>query len=137
MGFTSKTTCEHIEPEQVECTISRTIYSIIPVGSVTANRVSQAWVDRNCDEDCTYRVVLTSADGDVPVTDMYSSGYEDKRQLADEINAYLAAEDSNPVEFKSSIMSSMGIFILLPFVFFVIGVLTMTRSVFRFIGGLV
>ena len=131
MGFNSKATCEYIEPEQIDCAISRTIYSLAPVGTVTAHGVNQAWVDRNCDEDCTYRVVLTTEDGDVPVTDMYSSGYDDKRQLADDINTYLAASGSDPVEFRSSIMSSMGIFILLPILFFIIGVLTMARSFFR------
>jgi hypothetical protein len=94
--------------------------------------VEQAWIDRNCDEDCTYRIVLTTAEGDVPVSEMYSSGYGDKRQMADAINAYLEDGGSDAVDFKSG---GMGFFIAIPFIFIAIGLVTMARSVFRFIGG--
>jgi len=85
--------CDRTSPAEANCTLStatmiRTRERVIPVASMTG-----AVVDVNHGDDGdTYRVVLQTTSGSVPLTSIYSSGARAKQQAADQINSFLRYE---------------------------------------------
>jgi hypothetical protein len=79
-----------------------------------------AWVDRTCDtQGCTYRVMIASAQGDVPLTDSYFSDDLAIYANAKQINTYIAGDQLSNL----TLQTSDQLWIILPLVFVVLGVL--------------
>lgn len=83
--------CTHPEPSRVECVKEMTWLWLVPMGQATVTDVEGAWVaEAPCDEyGCTYRVVLSTGQGDVPLTDVYTSGLKWKEELVARITAFV------------------------------------------------
>lgn len=103
--------CTHPEPTQVVCIREVKWLGIVPIGEKTMRDVRGASVDENCDEDgCTYRVIVRTGEGNVPLTDYYSSGYKAKQDTADQITAYAgqSSEGTLDVSEGSVILGVLG-----------------------------
>ena len=125
--------CSRPEPSQVSCVRERRWLRSVATGSERVDGLSQAWVGESCDEDgCTYRVELATAQGEMPFTGYYSSGYDEKAVVASEINTFLA----DPRIPELEVRSDAGLFgFLLPAIFIVVGLgvaVASATSVLRF-----
>ena len=111
--------CSRPEPSQVSCTRERRWLRTFETGNERLTGLSRAWVGESCDEDgCTYRVELDTAEGQFGLTGYYSSGYDEKRILASEINTFLADPRIETLEVRSD-AGLLGF--LLPALFMTIG----------------
>lgn len=88
-------TCTRPEPAYVDCQLERTLLGY-PVGSRSLPRVSRAYLDvsESSDGD-TYRVVLVTAGGEVPLTGYYSSQWAPQWQAVRELEAFLAGSETS------------------------------------------
>lgn len=97
LGAQTTLTCERPEPRTGECTLVSANALGLNTRSQTVrlNEIQRAELQVSEDEDGdeTYRVVLRTETGEVPLTGYYSSGRDDKRQNVDRINAFL--DDGN------------------------------------------
>jgi hypothetical protein len=113
-------TCERVEPQSTRCTIQSSWLGRFPQAPRTADEVQEAYVSDSCDSDgCTYRVELLTRYGAVPVTNAYSSGYDDKARTASQINGYLGQVGAAPLQLRTDL--GMGWFVLVPILFILIG----------------
>jgi hypothetical protein len=68
-------------------------------GAVPFDRIRRAVVQSMSSSDgTTYRVALLTEDGDLPVTDAYSSGERNKKRISETINRALNLEQADPQE---------------------------------------
>jgi hypothetical protein len=66
-------------------------------GAVPLDRIRRAVVQSmNSSDGTTYRVALLTDDGDLPLTDAYSSGQSNKKRISDTINRALNIDQSDP-----------------------------------------
>ena len=88
-GTTGILQCERVEPTLVSCVKQVKWLSIVPRAEERIPGLQGAWVDESCDDSCTYRVVLITERGNVPLTDYYSSGRQSKEEKAARINRFV------------------------------------------------
>lgn len=101
-GQVSDLHCAYPEPSQLECIKEIKWLGLVPLGEENIDDVQRAWVDESCDSDgCTYRVVLTTGQGDLPLTSYYSSGERSKAETAAEINAFVAQGEGETLEIRA------------------------------------
>lgn len=83
--------CERVQPKQITCELTDKLMGISPVGKRTISNIESAEVDehRDSDGDRTYKVVLITANGPVPMTGFSSSGYGSKAAIAEKINDFI------------------------------------------------
>lgn len=95
-------TCTRPEPAYVDCQLDRTLLGY-PVGSRSLPRVSRAYLDvsESSDGD-TYRVVLVTASGEVPLTGYYSSERAPQWEAVRELEAFLASSEDASVTVYSA-----------------------------------
>ena len=118
--------CARVEARFVTCTKQTVLLGIVPMQLENIEGVQRAWVEENCDESCTYRVVLETERRTVPLTAYYTSAKQAKYAVADQINDFL-----NSGETALHIQDGTGrLGIVLPVIFMVVGV------VFFAAGGL-
>jgi hypothetical protein len=79
--------CVRPEPAEIICERRSTFLGIRLSEPQTIRDVQGAWVQENCDEGCTYRVMLTAGRSDVPLTRAYTSDERTKVETAAQINA--------------------------------------------------
>lgn len=114
--------CQRTAAERVDCERQTSLYGIVRLGGGTVYDVLSASVAESCDSDgCTYRIELITPSGLVPVTGMYSSGWEAKQRFADEINDFLADTGASQVELRFRNLSDAGLVVLVPVLFTPIG----------------
>lgn len=135
MSLSSDVICRRIESGWTDCEINRSVLYLFPINEQIVPAVEQAWVDRRCDEDCTYRVMLSSAAREVPISNMYSSGYDAKRQVADQINDYLANPGPEPLEIRASVLGGMSFLMAIPAILIIVGGIASARSILRLFRG--
>ncbi len=94
MGARTTLVCDRPEPRTGQCTLAsanalglNARSQTFPVAEVQRADLQVSVDDEDGSE--TYRVVLHTELGEVPLTDYYSSGRDDKRQNTDRINAFL------------------------------------------------
>lgn len=85
--------CTRPEPAEITCERQSTFLGIRLSEPRTIRDVRGAWVQENCDEGCTYRVMLTAGRSDVPLTGAFTSGERSKIEIAEQINAFIAGGD--------------------------------------------
>ncbi len=118
-GKVTKVTCQRAEPAQVNCVKRESWLGLIPLSETNIVNVQSAYVDEHIDSedgDLTYRVVITSDEGDVPLTSFYSGNYGNKGDTAMTINNFVAngREDSLTMTDNSGIAAAVfsGAFVL-------------------------
>jgi hypothetical protein len=119
VGQTATLKCIRAGETQSQCTLTTTWMKLSRLKEVTFSPLVSATTEESCDDDgCTYRVLLLSSTGSLPLTSVYSSGYESKQKIADQINAYVQNTDQKSLEIETN----SGFWIIAPFVFIVIGI---------------
>jgi hypothetical protein len=103
-GQVSTLQCAHTETSQVACIKQVTLLGLMPIREEMVRDVRGAWVAESCDDDgCTYRVVLNTGEGDVPLTVYYSSGWRSKQETVTQINEYISRRGDEPLEIREGI----------------------------------
>ena len=97
-GQISELQCEKPQLYVTQCFLELKFLGIFPVSTRTFLDVNDAWVETSCDDDgCSYRVMLLTSDGQQPLTNYYSSGYDAQEDMAWEINNYIQSEEDVPL----------------------------------------
>ena len=93
--------CSRPEPSTVQCVREIKWLGVVSMSRETIHNVRGAEVDKSCDEDgCTYRIVLHTGQGNVPLTAYYSSGQRAKTETAAKITAYVAQSTDEALEVR-------------------------------------
>ncbi len=95
--FGTKTTLVCSRGGQAVCTLTNKAMLKSSERSIPINQLREAYVESNVDSegDETYRVVLRTVSGNIPLTGSSSSGYAGKRDNANRINAFLQSTGSS------------------------------------------
>jgi hypothetical protein len=109
--------CRRPEPREIICERRSELVGAVQMRRETIRGLSGAWVDESCDDGCTYRVVLTTERGDVPLTNAYTSEQRKKIEIAEEVNLFVDSERTSfEIEDRPSILV-----LALPIIFMIVG----------------
>jgi len=119
-GQVTDLSCSKTAAGRTQCVKGVKFLGVIPLSSSEFRDVYRAEVEESCDDDgCSYRVVLTSMDGERPLTSYYTSGWDSKQELAGQINAFIG---SNMNGGTLSLQESSGLWAsLLSLIFLLVG----------------
>ena len=91
-GQVTDLSCEKTETGKIECSKGVKFLGVIPLSNSEFRDVYRADVEESCDDDgCSYRVVLTTIDGELPLTSYFTSGWAGKEEIAGQINAFIGS----------------------------------------------
>lgn len=113
LTFGNRTTlsCDRSQPPVGVCTLRTENILSRKEKPIAVNQLLGAYVDETIGKDGpTYRVVLQTTSGDIPFTNIYSSGSADKQQMADQINKFLQYSSLSTLLVKSDSRIVMVIF---------------------------
>lgn len=101
-----------------QCAMHTSWMNLVQLNSRTIEGIRSAWVEEQCDEDgCTYRVVMRTDQGEIPLGRAFSSGEAPKQQKAEQINAF-ASQQNHALK----VSEGGGWWILLPLAFVIVGI---------------
>jgi len=81
--------CTRPEPAEIACE-RRSTFLWFRIGEPeTVRDVQGAWVQENCGESCTYRVMLMAGQDDVPLTSAFTAGERAKVAAAEQVNRFV------------------------------------------------
>lgn len=99
-GQVTMLTCERVEV-RVDCTAETALLGLAPLSERTARGVTGARLDDFCDDDgCRYRVELLTESGSVPVTSYHSAGTSLKKNMIEEVNAFVGDHTASSLQLK-------------------------------------
>jgi hypothetical protein len=125
IGRVNTLTCSRDITNNQTCALITTWMGLTELSVRPLPQLTSAYVQDNCDEDgCTYRVMLSTRFGDLPLTSIYSSGKVDKQQKAEQVRLFL--QDNSQAELKIS--EGGGLFILFPLIFIGMGLFLCTAA---------
>uniref|UniRef100_B8HTB4 Uncharacterized protein n=1 Tax=Cyanothece sp. (strain PCC 7425 / ATCC 29141) TaxID=395961 RepID=B8HTB4_CYAP4 len=82
--------CERLEPQQVSCKLQKRNWFAYPLRSESIAQLQGARVhETDSDDGSMYKVILQTAQGEIPFTNYGSSGYTEKAEIADRINRFI------------------------------------------------
>jgi len=88
-GATVTLHCER-DAMGINCTRDQNWLGLLEGSTKPVPGLQRAVIQENYDDgESTYRVALQTAQGVVPLTAAYSSGYDDKAELASQVNAFI------------------------------------------------
>ncbi len=117
LGQVHSLSCQRIGERQ-NCRIDVSWMGVLPLRHQILSPLQGAWVDESCDEDgCTYRVVLRTGSGDIPLGVGYSSGLKSKEDMVETIQTFV----KNPSQPELTVQTGGGLWMAFPLVFFVVG----------------
>ncbi len=91
-GQTTDLTCSKTDTGTTKCTTEVKFLGLISLSTNEFQDVYRAEVEESCDDEgCSYRVVLTTTDGERPLTSFYSSGWAGKDKMAGQINTFIGS----------------------------------------------
>lgn len=100
-GQTSTLMCERVESDQVRCRLKSGFLGIV-FSETEIHHLQSARVEVSKSSD-TYRVMLVSNSGNVPLTSHYSGGGQsDKERMAGRINAFIASPNQPSLEIRTT-----------------------------------
>lgn len=105
------------------CQLNASILNRYMVRQTTLPGLSSAFVEESCDDDCTYRVILVTDKGNIPLTESLDSDRVRKEQSASTINSFL----SNPSAPSLLLTEGAGLWPYAGLVLLVIGIATGLR----------
>lgn len=110
--------CVRLE-DRPDCVLETSWMGLVPLKQTSLASLDGANVEENCDSDgCTYRVVIQTATGAIPLEDTYSSGQQPKQNNADQVNAFV--QDTSLKNLRVS--QGGGFWIIIPLIFVAVGV---------------
>ncbi len=81
--------CTRPEPAEITCE-RRSAFLWFRMGEPeTIRDVQGAWVQENCGESCTYRVMLMAGQDDVPLTPAFTAGERAKVAAVEQVNGFV------------------------------------------------
>lgn len=90
-GNSTELTCARIAGENPTCRINRLFMGRYQTSSRIVEDVTDAVIEEDCDDGCSYRPVLYTAGGQgIPLNDVYTDWGPVKKQV-DEIDGFLAS----------------------------------------------
>lgn len=116
LGKEHTLTCTHRDGA-TPCAIHITWMGLVDLSVQPLDGLRSASVEENCDEDCTYRVLLETRGGMIPFPAVYSSGSVDKTKTAEQINQFMANAEQPTLQVKTG----GGFFVLIPAAFMAVG----------------
>ncbi len=103
-GSTVNLNCERDSTGAVNCTRDQNWLGLLEGSTKPVPGLQRAVIQENYDDDgSTYRVALRSEQGDIPLSAAYTSGYEDKADLASQINTFLSDPAQTTLEVSTGI----------------------------------
>lgn len=89
-GQVTDLTCAKTLGGKTECATEVKFLGVFMLSSNSFRDVYRADVEESCDaEGCSYRVVLTTIEGQQPLTSYYTSNWSGKEEIAVRINDYV------------------------------------------------
>jgi hypothetical protein len=96
--------CERTEANMINCTHSQSWFGIYEREKEPITGLQGAWIEERYDSDdndTTYRVVLETQQGNVPLTNAFSSGYSAKAETMQQVNAFVQNSTENSAEIST------------------------------------
>jgi hypothetical protein len=124
-GQTTDLLCERSLSGSMQCRLARSLLGISlrddPLEALESAYVAQS---RDSDGDVTYRVMLVTGGGEIPLTSYTSSGYRKKASIADQINKFVQGRAANlSVRQGGTVgMIASGVFFVVSIILIVSGV---------------
>lgn len=131
LGIVTTLECSRLESAQT-CNLERSWMGLVKLTDRPLRQVHSAWVEESCDDDgCTYRVVLETDQGQLPLGTAYSSGSASKQDKADQVNAFV--ENASITQVK--VQDGGGLWMLFPLIFIAVGLVMVARPLIGLIKG--
>ena len=94
-GQVTDLTCAKTPEGKTECTTEVKFLGVFTLSSNNFRDVYRADVEESCDDEgCSYRVVLTTIEGQQPLTSYYMSNWSGREKIAARINGYVGTASS-------------------------------------------
>lgn len=109
-GQSSRLTCKQARVSGLaNCLQQKKLLWVFPMGTYAIDGVSGAQLadSETAEGDPVYRVELITSRGIVPLSSMYTSGYSSKRDVVDQVNAFVQNTDSSALELTEPGLLSM------------------------------
>jgi len=88
-GQSNRLVCRHPEPSTTTCSVSHVLLRTVPLPGWQAASVTEAYVQEDCDDGCTYRTALRTEDGSRPLNEVWTDQQDYNNQVADQINTFI------------------------------------------------
>jgi hypothetical protein len=91
--------CDRLNTGEVDCVTKQSILGVITLNSKTTAGVQAVSLGQQCvDIDCKYRLEMYATQGLVPVTDQYTSNYNQLQNIKNQFNNFFKNSDSKYVQ---------------------------------------
>ena len=88
-GQSNRLVCRHPEPSTTTCSVSHVLLRTVPLPGWQATGVTEAYVQEDCDEGCTYRTALRTEDGIHAVNEVWTDQQRYNEDVAAQINDFI------------------------------------------------
>jgi len=94
--------CDRLNTGEVDCVVKESILGIIALSSKTTANVQAISMGQQCvDVNCNYRLEMYATQGLVPVTETYSSNYQQLLNVKTQFNKFFTNKDSSYVQMSA------------------------------------
>jgi hypothetical protein len=111
--------CDRLITGEVDCTVKQSILGVITLNSKTTAGVQAISMGQQCvDVDCKYRLEMYATQGLVPVSDTYSSNFEQLVNIKNQFNNFFTNSNSSYVQMNAEtnpvlIVGVVAVFLLI------------------------
>jgi hypothetical protein len=88
-GQSNRLVCRHPQPSTTTCSVSHVLLRTVPLPGWQADGVTEAYVQEDCDDGCTYRTALRTDEGTKPINEVWTDQERYNEGIAAEINAFI------------------------------------------------
>lgn len=110
-GQVTDLSCTKNAAGRAECSTEVKFLGVFTLSSSAFKDVYRSEVEESCDDEgCNYRVILTTIEGQRPLTAYYTSDWSGKEKIAAEINDYIGASagrESLSIQENSGLWASL------------------------------
>ena len=89
-GQSNRLVCQHPEPSTTACSETHLLLRIVPLPGWHVAGVTEAYVQEDCNDGCTYRVALRAAGGSKPVNEVWTDQQSYDNRMAAQINTFIS-----------------------------------------------
>jgi hypothetical protein len=111
--------CDRLNTGEVDCTVKQSILGVITLSAKTTAGVQALSMGQQCvDVDCKYRLEMYATRGLVPVSDSYSSNFEQLVNIKNQFNNFFTNSSSSYVQMNAEtnpilIVGVVAVFLLI------------------------
>lgn len=88
-GQSNRLVCRHPDPSTTTCSVSHVLLRTVPLPGWQADGITEAYVERDCDDGCTYRTALRTEDTSRPINEVWTDQQSYNDGVAAQINAFI------------------------------------------------